>query len=210
MSGELLAAPIVGMAATPTGRGYWLAGADGGVFAFGDAPFCGSMGGKPLDRPIVGMAATPTGRGYWLVATDGGIFAFGDAAFYGSMGGLPLNAPIVGMAATPTGHGYWLVASDGGIFAFGDAPFYGSMGGQAAQRPDRGDGRHPDRPRLPPGGLRRRRVRLRRRPVRRLHGRPAAAATRWWAAVSVGSGYWLVAADGGIFAFDAPFYGSPA
>jgi hypothetical protein len=25
-----------------------------------------------------------------------------------------------------------------------------------------------------------------------------------------GSGYWMVAADGGIFSFDAPFYGSPA
>jgi hypothetical protein len=24
-----------------------------------------------------------------------------------------------------------------------------------------------------------------------------------------GAGYWLVASDGGIFAFDAPFYGSP-
>jgi len=23
-------------------------------------------------------------------------------------------------------------------------------------------------------------------------------------------GYWMVAADGGIFAFDTPFYGSPA
>jgi hypothetical protein len=25
-----------------------------------------------------------------------------------------------------------------------------------------------------------------------------------------GAGYWMVAADGGIFAFDAGFYGSPA
>jgi len=75
--------PIVGMAATPTGKGYWLVAADGGIFAFGDAAFQGSMGAHPLDRPIVGMAATPTGKGYWLVAADGGIFAF-DAGFYGS------------------------------------------------------------------------------------------------------------------------------
>lgn len=34
-----LNAPIVGMAATPTGKGFWLCAADGGVFAFGDAPF---------------------------------------------------------------------------------------------------------------------------------------------------------------------------
>ena len=29
--------PIVGMARTPSGNGYWLVGADGGVFSFGDA-----------------------------------------------------------------------------------------------------------------------------------------------------------------------------
>jgi hypothetical protein len=38
-----LKAPIVGMAATPGGRGYWLAAADGGVFTFGDAVFHGSV-----------------------------------------------------------------------------------------------------------------------------------------------------------------------
>ena len=31
--------PIVGMAATPDGRGYWLVASDGGVFAVGDAGF---------------------------------------------------------------------------------------------------------------------------------------------------------------------------
>ncbi len=32
------------MAATPTGRGYWLVATDGGIFAFGDAGFFGSTG----------------------------------------------------------------------------------------------------------------------------------------------------------------------
>ena len=123
------------MASTPQGKGYWLAASDGGVYAFGDAPFHGSMGGRPLDQPIVGMAITPDGGGYWLVAADGGIFAFGDARFYGSMGGRHLNAPIVGMAPTPDGKGYWQVTSDGGIFAFGDARFHGSMGGQPLNAP---------------------------------------------------------------------------
>lgn len=36
-------APIVGMAATPTGKGYWLVSADGGVFAFGDAVYLGNI-----------------------------------------------------------------------------------------------------------------------------------------------------------------------
>jgi hypothetical protein len=127
--------PVVGMAATPDGRGYWLVASDGGIFAYGDAGFYGSAGGTPLDRPIVGMAATPDGRGYWLVASDGGIFAYGDAGFYGSAGGTPLDRPIVGMAATPDGRGYWLVGSDGGIFAYGDAPFLGSTGGLTLNQP---------------------------------------------------------------------------
>ena len=123
-----LNAPVVAMAATPTGKGYWLVAADGGVFAYGDAGYYGSAGAINLYAPIVGMAPTPSGHGYWLVALDGGIFAFGDAGFYGSTGHIHLNRPVVGMAATPSGHGYWLVALDGGIFAFGDAGFHGSTG----------------------------------------------------------------------------------
>src|ERR1019366_2666878 len=40
-AGLVLNAPIVSAAATPTGGGYWLVGADGGVFAFGDAGYHG-------------------------------------------------------------------------------------------------------------------------------------------------------------------------
>lgn len=36
-------APICGMAATPTGKGYWLVAMDGGIFAFGDAVFHGNV-----------------------------------------------------------------------------------------------------------------------------------------------------------------------
>jgi hypothetical protein len=121
--------PIVDIAATPDGKGYWLVAADGGVFAFGDANFYGSAGATPLNQPIVGMASTPDGRGYWLVAADGGVFSFGDAQFFGSTGAISLNRPVVGMASTPGGLGYWLAAADGGIFTFGDAQFFGSMGG---------------------------------------------------------------------------------
>ncbi|HEY1732991.1 MAG TPA: Ig-like domain-containing protein, partial [Acidimicrobiales bacterium] len=77
--------------------GYQLVGADGGIFAFGDAAFAGSTGSLKLAAPIVGMAADPATGGYWLVGSDGGVFAF-DAPFDGSMGGQHLNRPIVGMA----------------------------------------------------------------------------------------------------------------
>lgn len=44
-------APIAGIAATPTGKGYWLVGMDGGVFAFGDAqPYGNVEYVKPDDR----------------------------------------------------------------------------------------------------------------------------------------------------------------
>ncbi len=136
--------PIVSMATTPDGSGYWMTAADGGVFSFGDAHFYGSTGNVHLNKPIVGMAATPDGKGYWLVAQDGGIFSFGDAHFYGSTGNIHLNKPIVGMAATPDGKGYWLVAQDGGIFSFGDAHFYGSTGNIHLNKPIVGMAATPD------------------------------------------------------------------
>ena len=126
-----LNAPIVAIAATRGGTGYWLLGQDGGIFSYGTAAFYGSTGALRLNQPVVGIAPTPTGRGYWLVAADGGVFSFGDASFHGSTGALRLNQPIVGMAPTPSGRGYWLVAADGGVFTFGDAGFHGSTGGVA-------------------------------------------------------------------------------
>ena len=71
--------PIVGMAATPDGKGYWLVASDGGVFSYGDAGFYGSTGSLKLNKPIVGITATPDGKGYWLTAADGGVFNYGDA-----------------------------------------------------------------------------------------------------------------------------------
>ena len=73
--------PVVGMAPTRAAGGYWLVASDGGIFAFGDAAFAGSMGAHHLNKPVVGMVPTHDGGGYWMVASDGGIFAFGDAPF---------------------------------------------------------------------------------------------------------------------------------
>ena len=109
VAGMTLRSPVVAIAATPTGHGYWLVAADGGIFTFGDAAFHGSTGSLHLAQPIVAMAATPTGHGYWLVAADGGIFTFGNARFLGSLGGQQLAAPIGAIAATPDGQGVWLL-----------------------------------------------------------------------------------------------------
>jgi len=119
-------------------------------------------------------------HGYWLVGGDGGIFTFGSAQFFGSTGSLRLQSPVVGIAPTGDHGGYWLVAADGGVFAFGDAGFYGSIPGLGIA------------PAGTPGN------------VRRLN-EPIVAIVP-----SVdGGGYFMVASDGGVFAFgDARFAGS--
>jgi peptidoglycan hydrolase-like protein with peptidoglycan-binding domain len=102
-----LNSPVVGMAATPSGHGYWLVARDGGIFSFGDAAFHGSTGGMRLNASIVGMAATPTGHGYWLAARDGGLFTFGDAPFLGSGSGrVSALDQVVQITGLPHSFGY--------------------------------------------------------------------------------------------------------
>jgi hypothetical protein len=162
------------------GHGYWLVGADGGIFSFGGAQFHGSTGSLTLQRPVVGITPVTAGGGYWLAASDGGVFAF-DAGFFGSIPGLgfhpagsglpnSLNAPIVGMVPSADGDGYFMVASDGGVFAFGDARFEGSCPGI--------------------GGC-------------------SGAAVAVMPDAS-GGGYWVITKTGNVYAFgDAQYYGAP-
>jgi VCBS repeat-containing protein len=104
------------------GAGYWLLAKDGGVFAFGDAPYFGPNRNQGHD--IVGLAATPTGDGYWTCDDDGDVFAYGDATDYGSRPGPKVN-DIAAFAARAQGDGYWMVAKNGAVYAFGGAAYYG-------------------------------------------------------------------------------------
>ena len=67
----MLNKPVIGMVPTHDGRGYWLIASDGGVFAFGDAGFFGSLGGAPPATALVGVAPTPDGGGYWVLGANG-------------------------------------------------------------------------------------------------------------------------------------------
>ena len=119
------------IAATAGGKGYYVVGAGGGVFAFGDARFYGSVPGlgKRVSN-IVAIAVTSGDKGYYLLGSDGGIFTFGDARFYGSLPGIGVRTQhVVGMVAYPASTGYLLVSRDGGVFTFGNARFYGSLPG---------------------------------------------------------------------------------
>jgi hypothetical protein len=135
--------------------------------------------GGPVPPPPTPTPAPAPAHGYWLVGSDGGIFTFGSAQFHGSTGNITLQRPVVGISPTANKAGYWLVASDGGIFAFGNAGYYGSIPGTG----------------LAPAGS----------------GLPHSlnAPIVGMVPSSDGGGYFMVASDGGVFAFgDARFEGS--
>ncbi len=133
----------------------------------------------PSQPPPVTTPSTSTSHGYWLVGSDGGIFTFGSAVFHGSTGSLRLQRPVVGIVPTADKGGYWLDASDGGVFAFGDSGFYGSVPGL---------GLHPAGSRL---------------------ANSLNAPIVGMVPSADGGGYFMVASDGGVFAFgDARFAGS--
>ncbi len=102
---------MVAIAADPAGRGYWLVGADGGIFAFGDAPFFGSQ----LDpsHSVVGFAASRDRDGSWVAGADGSAdgsvhgFATAAAGNASTIDALLVLPKTLGIAAR-TGGGYWL------------------------------------------------------------------------------------------------------
>ncbi len=144
----------------------------------------GISGSSTIGAVEVAQSPTPptppaAAHGYWLVGSDGGIFTFGTAQFYGSTGSLVLQRPVVGIAPTSDRAGYWMVASDGGVFAYGDAGFVGSLPGLRV---------HPAGSGLP---------------------NSLNAPIVGMVPSQDGAGYFMVASDGGVFAFgDARFAGS--
>ncbi len=192
--------------------GYWLVGADGGVFGYGRVPHHQSLANQPINAPVVDFAPAPSGRGYWLATADGGVFAFGKARYLDSVAGQPLRAPVVALAPNRSGSGYWLVAGDGGVFAFGAAPYLGSVTEQDLQAPVVGLAPTPSGKGYwlvaadggvyafgdagYAGGL---------------SGQDLTAPVVGLEPTRSGRGYRIVSADGGVFAFgDASFEGSLA
>jgi len=158
---------------------------DGGIYTVclkasnGVSPIATQVFTLTVNAPPPPPPPPPPSHGYWLVGSDGGIFSFGSAAFHGSTGSLQLQRPVVGITPTSDRGGYWLVASDGGIFAFGNAGFHGSIPGS---------GLHPAGSGLP---------------------NSLNAPIVGMVPSTDGNGYFMVASDGGVFAFgDARFEGS--
>ena len=122
-----LNAAIVGMVPTSDGNGYFMVGADGGVFTFGDAKFegsCPSIGGC-AGGAAVAVMPDGTGNGYWVVTAGGDVTAFGDAPSPGEPG-VP---GVVASVRSYDGHGYYILYSNGVVYSAGDAVNYGNATG---------------------------------------------------------------------------------
>jgi hypothetical protein len=51
-------APVAAITSTPTGSGYWIAGANGAVYTYGDAAFLGAPNAGHLVAPVSGIAGS--------------------------------------------------------------------------------------------------------------------------------------------------------
>jgi hypothetical protein len=190
--------------------GYWMLGAEGAVYPFGQA---GSFGGPAVGsgRSAVDVEPTPSGRGYWVLDDSGAVSPFGDATGYGSVptavlgpGELPTS-----LSATATGQGYWVFTNRGRAVSFGDARFLGDVSAVPLNGPvldsvatPSGQGYYmvaSDGGIFAFGDA---------RFAGSMGGKRLNAPVQSLVPDADRSGYWLVASDGGIFAFDAPFQGS--
>jgi hypothetical protein len=175
-------------ATTASGQGYLLAGQNGAIYAYGNAPFNGSMGTVGLEESpsmwfgggsstrIVGITATTGNSAYYIASNNGWVCGFGAggsvAIYTGSVWvtsepndcynqGLGSITNIVAIATTPNGSGYWLVTSTGTVYAY-NVSNYGSA--------------------------------------------PAGNTIVGIAPTSAGTGYWLVGSNGGIFNYGGAGY----
>ncbi len=125
-----LNAPIVGMVPSADGNGYFMVGADGGVFTFGDAKFEGSCPaiGRCAGGAAVAVMPDATGNGYWVVTAGGDVQPFGDAPSPGEPG--PQGQQVVAAVRSYDGHGYYLLYSNGVVYSAGDAVNYGNAAGE--------------------------------------------------------------------------------
>jgi hypothetical protein len=100
--------PVVALASSPSGGGYWLVAGDGGVFSFGDAAQVGSAVSPGLAGTVGASSSSSSssaaGRPSLLTGmADGTVVPFGHARFCGSMYRQRLGSPIVGVALAAVG-----------------------------------------------------------------------------------------------------------
>lgn len=118
------ASPVVGMIATPTQQGLWVAHADGTVDSVGDADAVGTAAevaatiGVPVpSTPIVAIIGRTPG-GFWLLDQAGALYPYlgasAPATAYLVAGDQPVAA-----AGNPQGEGLWVVGRRQAIYTIG-------------------------------------------------------------------------------------------
>ncbi len=113
---------------TASGRGYWLVGCDGSVYAFGDATrFGGARTSMQQHGGVVAAVGAPSGTGMWMVARDGFIAAIGNAAPLAFT--TPPTAPIVSATGAPHLNGLWATTETGTVLRAGAAGLLGDLSG---------------------------------------------------------------------------------
>ncbi|MHB1986738.1 MAG: hypothetical protein ACYCSF_01950 [Acidimicrobiales bacterium] len=120
-------APIVGIAPSRDGKGYFILAGDGSVYGFGDARYQGAPGRYQASGAPVGIATDPSTGGYWVVTSSGHVYSYGAPSYGSAPAGR--TTTVVGIAAAGSGAGYWLVSSGGGVFSFGSAVNCGTKSG---------------------------------------------------------------------------------
>ena len=179
-----------------------MVGKTGAVYAFGAVKNYGSSPTADVSH----LSRRRRVRGYWIVNTAGHVFAHGDAKSYGSASGLlarRARSRASRRATRATATGCSPIA--GRVIACGDAKFYGDAHAKHSERSDRGFGRDVRWQGLLPRRFRRRHFHVWRRGVPGSMGnRRLNKPVNGLVPTKDGRGYWLVASDGGIFAFNAP------
>ena len=118
------ASPVVGMIATPTQQGLWVAHADGTVDSLGDADAVGSaaevaatIGVPAPSAPIVAIIGRAPG-GFWLLDQAGALYPYLGASAP-TTGYLVAGDQPVAAAGNPVGEGLWIVGRRQAIYTIG-------------------------------------------------------------------------------------------
>jgi hypothetical protein len=91
-SAPISAWPVVGIASTLDGHGYWIVYQNGEVYPLGDAANLPQLTEFP-SAPIVSLVPTSDDLGYWLIGADGNVYNQGDAPAQGTLPGF--NPPVI-------------------------------------------------------------------------------------------------------------------
>jgi uncharacterized delta-60 repeat protein len=191
--------------------GYWMVGAGGTVYRFGDA---GWHGNAPVgSAQAVDIEPSPSGDGYWVVESTGKVHAFGDAPWFGNVDASRLRTGerATSLSARKPHPGYLVFTSQGRVFEFGphgrsERPGVGHL---ALNGPvldsvvtPSGNGYYMV---ASDGGI----FTFGDAVFRgSMGGHKLNAPVQSLVPDADADGYWLVASDGGIFAFRADFKGS--